>query len=552
MKISEKTVIDAIENIVNSSATNINMFWGLLSLFSSAEINNEKIKSQTTYCISQDKVGALLTDWFSYKDDERLEEATNKTLFFILSLDWSTKLAELMKISSEENKPNIVDFAIFFSKNIEFTSIEISVDEIVANFIDKISIDKDDLSNIFKMKFENKTLELVEDYTKANFFKIFKRNFSISNDYTTLSLDREGTTIASHPKELSRAPYIQTLYSGMSIQNIILVSNHNLEKGYRFGSLKNKMSKSDNKNTIYYGAPGTGKSHTIEEKLETVPDRNKERVTFHPDYDYVSFVGGYRPITEGDDNIKYKFVPQVFTNIYVNAWNNPQEQFYLVIEEINRGNCAEIFGDIFQLLDQNQKYTVTPSSELKAYLVQELSEYLEGIADGLKMPNNLSILATMNTSDQSLFPMDSAFKRRWDWEYIPINYDRDDENKSSKFIVEFDDKTYFSWLDFIEKVNIQIKSNPNLGMDKCIGNYFINPTDNTISLKTFINKAIFYLWNDVFKDEFGDESIFAENVTYEDFFPVEKNGAQKVKDLLVTLDVELLDKAATVSNEDTN
>ena len=97
-----------------------------------------------------------------------------------------------------------------------------------------------------------------------------------------------------------------------------------------------------------------------------------------------------------------------------------------------------------------------------------------------------------------------------------------------------------------------LQSNPNLGMDKCIGNYFINPTDNTISLKTFINKAIFYLWNDVFKDEFGDESIFAENVTYEDFFPVEKNGAQKVKDLLVTLDVELLDKAATVSNEDTN
>lgn len=552
MKISEKLVIDAIENIVNSSATNINMFWGLLSLFSSAEINNEKIKSQTTYCISQDKVGVLLTDWFSYKDNEKLEEATNKTLFFILSLDWSTKLAELMKINSEESKPNIVDFAIFFSKNTEFTSTEVSVDEIVNSFVNKISIDENDLRNIFKMKFENRNLELLENYTKADFFKIFKRSFAISNDYTTLSLDREGTTIASHPKELSRAPYIQTLYSGMSIQNIILVSNHNLEKGYRFGSLKNKMSKSDNKNTIYYGAPGTGKSHTIEEKLETVPDKNKERVTFHPDYDYVSFVGGYRPITEGDDNIKYKFVPQVFTNIYVDAWKNPQEQFYLVIEEINRGNCAEIFGDIFQLLDQNQKYTVTPSSELKAYLVQELSEHLEGIANGLKMPDNLSILATMNTSDQSLFPMDSAFKRRWDWEYIPINYDRNDENKSSKFIVEFDDKTYFSWLDFIEKVNIQIKSNPNLGMDKCIGNYFINPTDNTISLKTFINKAIFYLWNDVFKDEFGDESIFAKNVTYENFFPVEKNGAQMVKALLKTLNFKLSDDKYTVSNEDTN
>lgn len=307
---------------------------------------------------------------------------------------------------------------------------------------------------------------------------------------------------------------------------------------------------------IYYGAPGTGKSHTIKEKLKTVSKDNKETVTFHPDYDYVSFVGGYRPISEkdddGDETIKYKFVPQIFTNIYIKAWKNPHEQFYLVIEEINRGNCAEIFGDIFQLLDQNQKYTVTPSSELKAYLVQELSDHLEGIVDGLKMPNNLSILATMNTSDQSLFPMDSAFKRRWDWEYISINYDRDDENWSSKFEVKINDEIYFSWLDFIETVNTKIKGNHNLGMDKCIGNYFINPTDNTISLKTFINKAIFYLWNDVFKDEFGDESIFSENVTYEDFFPIEGNGAQKVTDLLVTLDVELLDKTAMVSNEDIN
>lgn len=306
---------------------------------------------------------------------------------------------------------------------------------------------------------------------------------------------------------------------------------------------------------IFYGAPGTGKSHTIKEKLKSVPKGNIETVTFHPDYDYTSFVGGYRPITEKDSNddesIKYRFVPQVFTNIYVKAWQNPDEPFYLVIEEINRGNCAEIFGDIFQLLDQNQNYTVTPSNELKAYLVNEFSETHEGIINGLKMPNNLSILATMNTSDQSLFPMDSAFKRRWDWEYIPINYD-ESNNPSSEFIVEFDDKTYFSWLDFIEKVNDKIKNNHNLGMDKCIGNYFINPTDNIISLKTFINKAIFYLWNDVFKDEFGDESIFGEGVSYEDFFPIEKNGAQMVKALLETLDFKLSNGKYMVSNEDTN
>lgn len=322
----------------------------------------------------------------------------------------------------------------------------------------------------------------------------------------------------------------------------------NLLNSSNQGAVKSEFIR---KQTIYYGAPGTGKSHTVKKMLKAVPKDNVETVTFHPDYDYVSFVGGYRPISE-DSNIEYKFVPQVFTNLYVKSWQNPNEPFYLVIEEINRGNCAEIFGDIFQLLDQNQDYTVTPSSELESYLDNELSESHEGIIDGLKMPPNLSILATMNTSDQSLFPMDSAFKRRWDWEYIPISYNRDDENKSSKFIVDLDDGTYFSWLEFIEKVNIRIKSNPNLGMDKCIGNYFINPTDNTISLNTFINKAIFYLWNDVFKDEFGSNSIFAENVTYEDFFPVKDNGAKMVIALLETLNFKLSDGKYTVLNEDTN
>ena len=294
-------------------------------------------------------------------------------------------------------------------------------------------------------------------------------------------------------------------------------------------------------NIIYYGAPGTGKSYTIKEKLKDFPKDNVETVTFHPDYDYASFVGGYKPISEldneGKDTIKYKFVPQVFTNIYVKAWKNQDQHFYLVVEEINRGNCAEIFGDIFQLLDRDQNYTVTPSQELKAHLIQELSETHDGIIDGLKMPNNLSILATMNTSDQSLFPMDSAFKRRWDWEYMPIDYEISDNNPSSKFRVYINDLEYFLWIDFIKSINHQITSNPNLGMDKCIGNYFIKPKDNRISLKTFINKAIFYLWNDVFKDEFGDESIFPEDITYESFFPINTKGKLEVIKMLENLEV---------------
>jgi len=290
-------------------------------------------------------------------------------------------------------------------------------------------------------------------------------------------------------------------------------------------------------NKIYYGAPGTGKSHKVNELLKGKEERT-ERVTFHPEYDYASFIGGFKPITEIDEDtkkeeIKYKFAPQIFTNIYVDAWNNKDNEYYLVIEEINRGNCAEIFGDIFQLLDRNPDYNITPSNELKQYLVKELTseDGIKGIENGkMKLPSNLSILATMNTSDQSLFPMDSAFKRRWDWEYIPINYEKSEENPSSSYQVVVSDSKSFSWLEFIEKVNTIIKENRNLGMDKCIGNYFIKAKNNVITLEDFINKAIFYLWNDVFKDE--DDHIFEENTFYEDFFPIAINGKDKVLKIL--------------------
>lgn len=295
-------------------------------------------------------------------------------------------------------------------------------------------------------------------------------------------------------------------------------------------------------NKIFYGAPGTGKSHKVKELVQGKEDRT-ERVTFHPEYDYSSFVGGYKPTMDGE-SIRYEFVPQAFTNIYVNAWNDLDKDYYLVIEEINRGNCAEIFGDIFQLLDRKNDYKITPSKELKEYLTTQLADNLNIDGKKLLLPPNLNILATMNTSDQSLFPMDSAFKRRWDWEYIPINYEFSENNQSSKFRVKISPEESFSWLSFIKSVNDYIKRNDNLGMDKCIGNYFINPVDEYIELETFINKALFYLWNDVFKDEIEEQNIFKNKVTYEDFFPIEPAGLEKLKEILAFLNVKIEDSAA--------
>ena len=274
---------------------------------------------------------------------------------------------------------------------------------------------------------------------------------------------------------------------------------------------------------IFFGAPGAGKSHEVKkqtgELLESDEERdlpNVFRTTFHPDTDYASFVGCYKPtmkptskeektLTGKDEEIVYEFVPQVFTDAYIYAYNNPTEQTYLVIEEINRGNCAQIFGDLFQLLDRKDgisEYKIKADKDLANYLVDRLGEDCEGIKDEkLCLPANLNILATMNTSDQSLFPMDSAFKRRWEWEYVPINYSED--IKSGSFDITIGDKTY-SWVNFIKQVNKKIFGLTQ-SEDKEMGNFFIK---HSIGDKEFKSKVMFYLWYEVLRDETENNKYF--------------------------------------------
>ena len=243
---------------------------------------------------------------------------------------------------------------------------------------------------------------------------------------------------------------------------------------------------------IFYGAPGTSKSYTIN---RITRDKEVIRTTFHPDSDYSTFVGAYKPTTDmlpicnelGEpmkiggtslhkEQIVYKFVAQSFLQAYINAWKmwldgTPQ---YLVIEEINRGNCAQIFGDLFQLLDRNDAgysdYPITADKDMQKQLNEAFKEIklpnekvseIDSMYNGksiagkifkgelLVLPNNLYIWATMNTSDQSLFPIDSAFKRRWDWTYMPIS----DAGKG--WVIEVDGKHY-DWWDFLTKINDKI------------------------------------------------------------------------------------------------
>lgn len=262
---------------------------------------------------------------------------------------------------------------------------------------------------------------------------------------------------------------------------------------------------------IFFGSPGTGKSHQVEELTK---NHSNTRITFHPDSDYQSFVGGYKPVMDKDDKIKYEFVPQAFIKAYCKAWLNPNVAHYLLIEEINRGNCAQIFGDIFQCLDRDRdgysEYTLEVSTELATYLNSELETfspeqrelYLHKTKSGpeelerICLPPNLYIYATMNTSDQSLFPMDSAFKRRWSWKHIPINYEDADS-----FIIEISDNYRYAWGDFIRKINPSIRAITG-SEDKLLGNRFVNPIDYKISREEFISKVMFYLWDEIYKEEY--------------------------------------------------
>lgn len=242
--------------------------------------------------------------------------------------------------------------------------------------------------------------------------------------------------------------------------------------------------------------------------LNTEPRKDAVfRTTFHPDTDYASFVGCYKP-SMNDGVIEYSFTPQVFTNAYIAAWENTKKPVYLVIEEINRGNCAQIFGDLFQLLDRDKEtgkseYPIKADKDLVAHIEKVLGAGHEGIKNGeLCLPSNLIIYATMNTSDQSLFPMDSAFKRRWDWEYVPINYSKDID--SGKFVIEIDEHTKYSWVEFLESVNDKIYDATN-SEDKQMGNFFIK---KSIKANEFVNKVMFYLWNEVCKEEYGTQRNF--------------------------------------------
>lgn len=472
-----------------------------------------------------------------------------------------------------------------------------------------IIADKDRLC--YQVKLESKgafSMRTISKQLLGEFIDYYKKNPNKKAEDARVEL-----------KELSNIDKFEYGYSATLTAMAKMVldpKNELIRKGISTDSFSTESSllKAAGLQQIYYSAPGTGKSKAIKDLTFS---EDVIRTTFHPDSDYASFVGTYKPITEEvvlrdcngkkvideetgkvvkEDRIAYKFIPQAFLEAYVEAWkklgskkseksdksynrihpalldtpdiftkNKASKKQYLIIEEINRGNCAQIFGDLFQLLDRNEygfsDYPIVADKDMQKYLEKEFEGWeitnkdkinqLYGEAnmvslimrgERLVLPSNLYIWATMNTSDQSLFPIDSAFKRRWDWKYVPIREGRDKEtNAPLNWYINTGDKQY-KWWSFISKVNNLIGSLTN-SEDKKLGYFFCKAKDGEIDADLFVSKVIFYLWNDVFKDYGFDDKDFQDEegkILSFDRFYKDKNGTTCVDIANVELFLENL------------
>lgn len=393
------------------------------------------------------------------------------------------------------------------------------------------------------------------------------------NNFTDIVINDETMSINVHLNDT----FTPEVYPNLNINTA--------EDYFNYFNIENTICSENNKvcliegslQQIFYGAPGTGKSHTIKEQTK---GEDVVRTTFHPDSDYSTFVGAYKPTTKTvpvttvigtkavavedengkpmtEEKIVYEFVCQAFLQAYVEAWkklakpniDDTVEKEYLIIEEINRGNCAQIFGDLFQLLDRGDhgfsEYPIKADADMqkqlkKAFdgitipqakdingLFKDENDIVSQVLNGeiLLLPNNLYIWATMNTSDQSLFPIDSAFKRRWDWQYVPICDARKD------WTIEVGENKYDWWV-FLSKINTYIYD-ATFSEDKKLGYFFCKAENGVISAEKFVSKVIFYLWNDVFKDtEFDGDAFRDENggkLSFDKFY-LDINGLTKVNE----------------------
>ena len=403
--------------------------------------------------------------------------------------------------------------------NLNFESDSDDIDETKRKFKEKIDEYKSDIYSQFNINLENYDDEIFLGRLDSN-----------DGNPSSATINKQKEIAEKYEKG---SVYVKAYDIGeLPPEDELIEDFNNFIKIYYF--ILNKFFKDEfwgfKHNLIYFGAPGTGKSYRLNKDKDKLikNESNYERVTFHPDYSYANFVGTYKPVPIGNDvgdnnestDISYEYVPGPFICMLIKALKHSDEVFLLIIEEINRANVAAVFGDIFQLLDRNEsnesRYPINIPIDLKKYLEKK------GVSDEkLRIPSNFYIWATMNSADQGVFPMDTAFKRRWDFKYLGIDYGQEEIEKTYVF---FNNKK-ISWNKLRKEINKQLLTEEyKINEDKLLGPFFafIEYQNKEIPVdvfkETFQNKIIMYLFedaarpkrNELFEGARGDLT----NITY--------------------------------------
>ena len=441
---------------------------------------------------------------------------------------------KLYNISLEEYlKKNEKDWESYVNDSSNYRKIKVFSEN------SKISISPEDVE-IYRVPEANKfDINQKSDFFDQDILKKFTdyseeiRKYKNKKKIRTINLLLESIDDNEVPPEKIS---LIALYDAFFCKPHLNKNSNNFSNNNNFESLENGEEFDDSENeteafinafdqVIFYGVPGSGKSFSIEEKTKNLNETQKIRTVFHPEYSNADFIGQIMPVLR-NEKIAYEFTPGPFSCILKKAYTNPTLNYCLIIEEINRGNAAGIFGEIFQLLDREMnsdsinygwsKYPVN-NKFINAYIREDSEldvpdDFSE--ESGIRLPPNLSILATMNTSDQNVFTLDNAFQRRWDMKLIE-NVFGDTEEETNQRNAFVDSAKQITWEKFQTAINIKIgKMSEDAGLssmeDKRLGCWFVKAVkqgnDYIISKDLFAEKVLKYLWDDAFK--FCREKVF--------------------------------------------
>lgn len=364
-----------------------------------------------------------------------------------------------------------------------------------------LTLSKDDIKSIKLFNFTGEPIEKVNNATNQLFTYLECSNYFSEKDKKTLVFNKK-YNLQKLINDCNIPEDIESLNNQISYSKYLTTSKE-----------KKEIIKVLPYQKIVYGAPGTGKSYSLNQEVENIFGTNKERVTFYDGYTYGQLIGMYKPTMTEKGDISYKYIPGPFMKQLVKAYKDSSNKFCLIIEEINRAKADKVFGNIFQLLDRNEegnsRYSISASEEQIQYLSEELKDKLDILerieSEGLYLPDNLYIWATMNSADDGVQPLDTAFKRRWKFNYISLNANEDKFGNGETFIIgQYKDKDIL-WNEFRTTLNDTLKA--NITEDRLIAPFFISPNDfeeidtsiKKIDKNILSEKVLMYIFDDLLR-----------------------------------------------------